>query len=172
MLTVEDGSGLTTADCYISVADATAYFTAYGGLDNWTAIDAGTQEVLLRKSARDLDTLYGLAYAGTPLSSAQALLFPRASFYDKYGRVVTGLPKAVAQACAELAIINSSIDATGVSDISGNIKMQLTKIDVIIDHTEYFAPRSASSAALRKVALLLAPYLIGGSGLYAQVVRG
>ena len=170
-LIVEDGTGLSTAESYVSVATATAYFTAFGGSDAWSSLE--DQEVALRKASRDLDILYGASYASTPLTTAQALLFPRVTFTDSNGRTVTGLPKVLGQAVAELAVINATTDTTGVADQSGNVKMKLLRADTVVKHTENFAPTSATSAALRKVALLLAPYLDGGSsGLYARVVRG
>lgn len=170
-LIVEDGTGLSTAESYISVADATAYFAAYGGADAFSSLDDA--EVALRKASRDLDMLYGASYSSTALTKTQALLFPRVTFTDTNGRTVTGLPKVVGQAAAELALINVTSDSTGAADTSGNLKMSLLRADTLIKHTENFAPTSAAAVARRKVSLLMAPYLdAGSSGLYARITRG
>lgn len=173
MLTIEDGTGLSNADSYISIADATTYFTNYGGLDAWDILDPSDQEIMLRKSSRDLDLLFGSSYASRPLGSAQSMLWPRIPFTNLNGMQTNGLPKEIGFAVAELALINVSADMTGPSDQSGNLKLSKTTVDVIITQQELFAPTSASANTVRKVSLLLGPYLRGGSaGLYAAIVRG
>lgn len=172
-LVIEDGTGLSTAESYISVADATSYFTAYGNLAVWSALSSTTQEQLLRKSSRDLDLLYGKSYLSDPLTSTQALLFPRTTFTDNLGRDVTGIPVALARAVAELAILNNTTDMTGVASTDGNVKLKKTKAGDLEQQIEYFLPTSANSAALRKLNLMLAPYLDGSnSGTSLKIVRG
>jgi hypothetical protein len=174
MLIVEDGTGLTSADSYISVADATTYLTNFGSGDAWTVIDAGTQEVLLRKSTRDLDALFASSYASCLLSTTQSLLWPRESFTDTNGRPVSGLPKEVGYAVAELALINSTSDVTGPGDRTGMVKLERTEIfDALKSWTEYFAPSATNELAIRKVALLLKPFLSSGSSaIAARIERG
>jgi hypothetical protein len=172
MLTVEDGTGLTSADSYISVADATTYLTNFGSGDAWSEIDAATQEILLRKSTRDLDALFASSYASDLLSTTQALLWPRADFTDTNGRPVSGLPKEVGYAVAELALINSTTDVTGPGDRSGMVKLERTEIvDAIKSWTEYFAPSATNELAIRKVTLLLKPFLTGASSAMAATIK-
>jgi hypothetical protein len=172
-LIVEDGTGLTNADSYISVADATTYLTNFGSGDAWSAIDPATQEVLLRKSTRDLDTLFGASYASCLGSTTQSLLWPRDSFTDKNGRTVSGLPKEVGYAVAELALINSTSDVTGPGDRSGMVKLEKAMLDTLETWQEYFAPSSSHENAIRKVTLLLSPLLSSGSSaISARIERG
>jgi hypothetical protein len=174
MLLVEDGTGLPNADSYISVADATTYLTNFGSGDTWSEIDTDTQEVLLRKSTRDLDALFASSYASDLLSTTQALLWPRNSFTDANGRPVSGLPREVGYAVAELALINSTTDVTGPGDRAGMVKLERTEIvDAIKSWTEYFAPSATNELAIRKLTLLLKPFLSGGSSaLSATIKRG
>lgn len=173
MLTVEDGTGLLNADSYISVADATTYLTNFGSGDAWADLDSATQEVLLRKSTRDLDTLFAGSYASKLLSTTQSLLWPRETFTDANGRQVSGLPKEIGYAVAELALINSTTDVTGPGDRTGMVKLERTVLDAIESRLEYFAPSSTHEMAIRKVSLLLKPFLFGGSSaISASIVRG
>jgi hypothetical protein len=174
VLNVEDGTGLSNADSYISTADAATYLTNFGSGDAWSEIDPDTQEILLRKSTRDLDVLYGQSYASTLLSTSQSLLWPRESFTDTNGRTVSAIPKEIGYAVAELALINSVSDVTGPGDKSGMVKLERTEIvNAVKSWTEYFAPSATNELAVRKINLLLAPYLSGGSSaMSARIVRG
>ena len=72
-LIVEDGTGLDTAESYISVADAETYCTAHG-LTAWTGTD-GVKEAALRNATQYIDTMYNFRSAKSYY--AQALEFPR-----------------------------------------------------------------------------------------------
>ena len=72
-LIVEDGSGLSDAESYVSVADAGTYCTAHG-LTAWTGVDA-VKESALRNATQYIDTMYNFRSAKSYYS--QALEFPR-----------------------------------------------------------------------------------------------
>ena len=72
-LIVEDGSGLSDAESYVSVADAGTYCTAHG-LTAWTGVDA-VKESALRNATQYIDTMYNFRSAKS--YSSQALEFPR-----------------------------------------------------------------------------------------------
>jgi hypothetical protein len=72
-LIVEDGTGLDTAESYISVVDAATYCTAHG-LTAWTGTD-GVKESALRNATQYIDTMYNFRSAKTYY--LQALEFPR-----------------------------------------------------------------------------------------------
>lgn len=71
---VEDGSGVTDANSYNSVADAEAFFTARG----ITTPTEGYDVVLLLA----MDVLENLVYAGAKYSDANELAFPRSGVLD------------------------------------------------------------------------------------------
>ena len=105
-LTVEDGTGLAGAESYVSVADATTYFTAHGSPAAWTglATDAA-KESALRYAVRWLDARY--AWPGELESETQALAWPRLDAYDREGRNLSGtVPQLVKDAQCEAALLH------------------------------------------------------------------
>ena len=201
-LVVDDGTGLANAESYVSVADASAYFGKFY-LPNdplmvaWTAalVSPGTNaEVALRRSTRDLDVVYGPSYLSYALTSTQALLFPRTSFYE-YGNScymaeqswdgyyypvqsnaiqVTGIPAALANATAELALILlNGYDVTGPSDRSGAISRNYLRVGPLLDEQQYFYAASAAAMNTRKVSALMAPFISDDPfGITVGLVRG
>lgn len=161
-LIVENGTGLSTAESYISVADADARHTALGNTD-WTGIDA-VKEAALRRATVFMEQNYRQRWKGTRLLRAQALSWPR------YGAIVDGwalestiVPDDVANACADLAL----------KALAGPLTEDQTRA-VIREkvgplETEYSAH---SPQGTRYVAVCgsLAPYLSGGAGM-ACIVR-
>lgn len=92
MLIVEDGSGLSDADAYISVAFADDYHAKHGNADWSGEIDA--LEAAIRKSSQYLDARYN--FRGCALTETQALEWPR--------DYATWPVRRVQEACAELAL--------------------------------------------------------------------
>lgn len=102
-LVVEDGTGLATAEAYISVADADAYFALIGTHASWTAASSTEKEQALRLGAIYLDGNFG--WQGTRTTSTQALDWPRWDV-ERDGIVIDtdAVPTAVARANAEAAL--------------------------------------------------------------------
>lgn len=96
-LTVEDGTGLSTAEAYISVSDADAYHAARGNTA-WAALTATAKEQALRRAADYMNAVYGGAWRGSRLTLTQALDWPRTCVI-----VPTPVPSEIARANAELA---------------------------------------------------------------------
>ena len=74
-LVVEDGTGLSTAESYISVADADTYHSDRGNA-LWTGTDAVKEEAL-RQATEYLDATYD--WKGSISLTTQALNWPRGS---------------------------------------------------------------------------------------------
>lgn len=100
-LIVEDGGGGADATAYADVAYADAYHAARGNA-GWAAADVAAREAALTKASDCLDALY--RFRGERLHEAQALAWPRVGAADDGGTVLSGVPKAVRRACAELAL--------------------------------------------------------------------
>jgi hypothetical protein len=75
MLIVEDNTGLSNADSYISTSDAAEYFLNYGGGDSFNMSNSTVQEQALRNATRLVDGL--IRWIGTKLEDDQALEWPR-----------------------------------------------------------------------------------------------
>ena len=102
-ITVEDGTGLTGADAYISVEDADTYFLAIGDT-TWSAADTTAKEQAIVQATRYMEKRFGNKWKGIIASSTQALGWPRDYVYDERGTELDDqVPTALANACAEYA---------------------------------------------------------------------
>lgn len=170
-LVVEDGSGLSTAESYISVADADAYFAARN-LTLWA--DSGfsdtEKEGCLRRATDYMRQAYRMRWAGRRVSTTQALDWPR---YDvprpdmgECGGYVlhTEIPQEVIDACAELAW------RAAFGELSPDVARRAVreKVDVIEVEYDRFAP---AHTRFRAVDNMLAPYLTGSGSSAIKVLR-
>ena len=137
-LIVEDGTGLSTAESYISVVDADTYITAYKGTDaTWDGATDGTKEIAARQATKYLDGVY--RWKGEIYSSEQTLDWPRNYVYNDRGLMETGIPTALEQATAEVMfLIVTGVTITENVDRSKQTKRE--KVDVI--EVEYEAGAS------------------------------
>jgi hypothetical protein len=104
MLTVEDGTGLASADALASLADCDAYHAARGAAA-WTGEDAD-KESAIRRATSYLSR--AITWTGVRTHGrAQALAWPRSGCVDGEGNGIASneIPGEIADACAELALI-------------------------------------------------------------------
>lgn len=177
MLIVEDGTGKADAESYTSVADASAYHTARGNAA-WAALASDTvREQLLRKATDAMMQMFAGRWAGTRVSSTQALDWPRynvpmkdgpanlpysygvASYYPS-----NTIPAAVARACAELALRAATADL--IADGTQAVKRE--KIGPL--EVEY-QDATTSGTSYRAVEGMLAPFMVATSG-QIRLARG
>ena len=157
-LVVENGTGLTNAESYVSVANADARLTALGKTD-WAALSTTVKEQSLRRATAYIEQAYRSRWKGTKSTRDQALSWPR------WGAMVDGwvldgnvIPTDIANACAELALTASA------GDLNANLTRAVVREKVGPLETEYaqFGPESTRYRALD---MALAPYLTGGGGM-------
>lgn len=156
-ITVEDGTGKSTAESYISVADATTYFTARA-VTTWAALATDAiREAALRKATEYMVNTYRTRWQGTRKTEDQALCWPRyAVTVEGYLIADDAVPEAVKRACAELALKASAADLA--PDMTqGVISEQVGPIAVTYDKS---SPRTAKYT---QIDAMLAPYLLSGS---------
>ena len=130
-LVVEDGTGKADAESYISAADASTYHTARGNTA-WAGLASDTiREQMLRKATDYITATYKGRWKGMPVSTLQALDWPRAYVEREVPYDVTQtppnnidgnlwwpsdeVPTAVVRATAELAL--RAIDGDLAPDI-------------------------------------------------------
>lgn len=118
-LIVEDGTGKSDAESYISVADADTYFSNRGNAA-WADLTTEQKEQALRKATDYMVQAYRLRWKGVRKNTVQALDWPR-SFVPREDYQYAGLngyttiggsyyypsdsvPEEVKRACAELAV--------------------------------------------------------------------
>jgi hypothetical protein len=111
-LTVEDGTGVASADSYSSTADADAYNTNHAADTDWSGATTANKEKALRLATQYLDLKYKLRWRGEVYSTTQGLAWPRTAFDDYDGNAITSpsLPSGVQEACIELAIRSAKGD--------------------------------------------------------------
>lgn len=164
-LIVEDGTGLTTAESYVSVAAADSYCTSHG-LTGWAAKSTTEKEVALRVGTSYIDQRY--RYQGTrSFPGQQALAWPRGNVWHLYdGFYVEGIPADVKNAQIEAAY--RSLTSTLLPDTPGNTEGFLTMISEevggqIRETKQYASGISPQMPRFRVVDDLVRPYL-GSNG--------
>lgn len=163
-LIVEDGTGLSTAQSYVSVADADAYHTLYGNPTVWTALTTTQKEGHLRLATRYLDLTYGGMWTGQRSLRDQALDWPRHGTPDRDGYLpaVNSVPQQIKDACSIMALMSASDELIPNIDNPGTIKKTATKVGEISEFIEYQGGRSQIKR-YRIVDLLVAEFLCGGT---------
>ena len=140
-LVVEDGTGLSTAEAYISVADADTYHTAYTGSSDWSGATDSVKERVLRRGAQVMDNTYILRWKGDRTNRTQTLDWPRTSVEDTDGFIIDSnvVPVEVQRANAEYAL-REITEANGIiPDVTdnGTIKSEMVKVGPLERDVEY-----------------------------------
>lgn len=105
-LVVEDGTGLSEADSYISVEYFDAYATSRG-LTVPEGAEPTAKESALRRATTWIDAAYGSEFSGVRLRGReQALQWPRRGARDAEGDVISSeeVPVEIERAAAEAAM--------------------------------------------------------------------
>jgi len=165
-LITEDGSGKSDAEAYISVADASTYFTNRG-VTTWDAIATDAlREAYLRQSTDYMIQMYRARWEGARYTEAQALDWPRSGVVrDSWSVDTDEVPIEVQNACAELALKASSGELA--PDLTQGVVRE--KVDVI--EVEY-DKSSPQYTRYRSIDAMLRPYLgATSSGVCVGLVR-
>lgn len=124
-MVLEDGSGLTNSNSYVSVLEADTYFNTVGNLD-WVGTDA-VKDAALVYATEYVDLMY--KFVGELKVVGQALQFPRI-----YDTVSLGIPLNLKKAVMILAL--KQIAGTNLYPEPEAVKRK--QVDVL--ETEYFYP--------------------------------
>jgi len=101
----EDGTGLSTANSYLSVADADAYFEGHLYAAGWTAAAPGDKDKAIAMATRLIDA-HTRWSTGEKKTSTQALQWPReGAELDGFEIAANLVPDPVKNATAELAML-------------------------------------------------------------------
>jgi len=117
--TVEDGTGVESANSYVAVADADTYFDDRGNA-TWTGADSVKQAALIKATAY-LDGTYRKIWIGT-IGATQGLSWPRSYAYDEYGTLIESVPQRVEDAVCELAVLALSTALSPELTRGGKVK--------------------------------------------------
>jgi hypothetical protein len=146
-LVVENGTGLSTAESYVSADDADTYLVARGAPATWEAASDVKRQQALRVATEWLDARMMYRWLGQVVSASQALAWPRAGVYDINDVYVASdaVPTAVERATAEAAaafIEDASSLQPGNAD-AGDVEVETVKLGSVT-HTREL--RSSSGA--------------------------
>lgn len=163
-LIVEDGSGMTNADAFISVAYADAYHTAMGNT-TWTGVDA-LKEGAIRRATAFLSNSYqwqGYKRQGRP----QALAWPRVDVVDceGWGVAFDAVPVEIQKATAEVALRELVTPGSMNPDVVASEQVKREKIGQL--EVEYLNANTSAQAArpiLLIVQDIIGPLLRKGAG--------
>ena len=164
-LIVENGSGLATAESYISVVDADAHHASRGTAEaSWVGLDTDIKEQCLRRATDFMLQTYRGTWKGVAVKpDTQALDWPRYSVYPNenvlYALSSTTVPTEVKRACAELALRANSGDLTSdVAPTGAVLSEQVGSIAVT------YANASATQVRYTAIDRMLGPLLLDGAG--------
>lgn len=167
-LVVEDGTGKTDAEAYISVTDADTYHTDFTGTSDWTSSTPTTaiKERVLRRAAQVMDNKYILRWVGDRANDLQTLDWPRVNAEDPSGFTIssTTVPVEIKRANAELAL-REITETDGIApDITddGSIKREKVKVGPI-ERDVTFQGSKSQGTKFTIVDLLLKGLLESGS---------
>lgn len=99
---VENGTGLTNANSFVSVDYADDYFSARG-VTQWDSLTDDEKEVLLIKATDFVNASY--KWRGKKSTQGQALSFPRTNCIDNDGYKVSGVPNNLKDAVCEASYL-------------------------------------------------------------------
>lgn len=157
----EDGTGLSTSNSYVSVAEADAWFAESTAL--WTGVDAVKQKALVR-ATRTIDLMGGNKFLGIKLVETQALAWPRDEAYDRDGIELTGIPIYLKRAVYEAALQELTTEGVTMPNTTQQVEMERVEGAVQVS----YVPGSYQGTTFRAIKGWL-DYICKGSGL--RVVR-
>lgn len=125
MFTPEDGSGLDDSNSYATVTEFKTYFDDRGFDYSSFAPDDIIEEALVRATDY-IETTYGPVFKGIPLTSTQALSWPRGYVWDRLGTYIEGIPTKLKQATIQYAkrALTSDLQPDPEIDSSGQMILE------------------------------------------------
>ena len=154
-LVVEDGTGKTDAESYISVTDADTRQAALGETE-WAGFATETTEQLLRKATIYMTQKDRAAWKGYRTSTTQILCWPRSGVVVDTSTAIDidSLPTDIANACSDLALTANDGDL-----LADTTRPVIEK--TIGPLTTKYGEGSAQATRYNAVSAILQPYLVG-----------
>lgn len=159
-LIVEDGTGMSTAEAYASVAAADAYWAARGAPAAWTSSTTDQKEVALRLATDYLDSIAARGFRGARVSTTQRLSWPRIGVVvDGIALPAAPLPRGIVEAAIEAAL-RARTETSGLlpDDSESGIAAESVALGSIRESKEYLGAKT-SVKRFNRVDALLRPYV-------------
>ena len=168
-MVVEDGTGLSTANAYASVAEVSTYFTARG-ITEWD--DVTDQEGAIVRATQAIDARARMRFVGDKSTSAQALCWPRINAIDDDGFDIESdiVPIPVKHATAIGALIEGVTTGALQADQLRGGQVKLERVEGAVT-VEYFAGAPAGTVYTSYLDALSPVLRNGGASGNIAVVR-
>lgn len=167
-LVVEDGTGLASADSYLSVAGADSYHASHGNPSAWSSASTAAKESALQLATQFLDLTYGGQWLGVRIIETMSLDWPRYGVTDRDGFVIDSdaVPVQIEHATAYLAlqVVNGDTLSPVVS-AGTNISSESVTVGPITTSKTYIGEKTVAKN-YPTVAMMLAPLIGGSSRIY------
>ena len=159
-IVVETGTGASTSQSYLSVADCDAYNLLHSNDATWIAASTASKEIALIRATQYLDSNWRNRWNGVRIIQTQALAWPRSAVidYDGYEYASNALPQALKDATAECAVRFAT--ASMIPDVTNSGNMQSITVGPI--STTYAGGRSVNTMYQLVEALLRDLVVAGG----------
>lgn len=169
-LIVEDGTGYSDSESYISVEDADTYHANRANA-LWAAASTPQKEAALRKATQYLDSVYDAKWRGSKNEYYNALSWPRSGAFDDEGFLIPSdeIPIRLQYATAELALRALSADLLPDAETDAGIRSESVTVGPIADSITYASPE-AGRKLYHTVGTLVRPLI--SNQFSSEIVRG
>ncbi len=161
---VEDGSGKSDANSYVTLAEADQYVEDHGADARWAAADQAAKEEALRLGTQYVDLKFGGRFVGYKARRDNALSWPRYSAVDEDGYAYDSaeIPVAVKTAAVEAALRHlAGDDLLGAIANPGELAAESVSVGPITESLQYVGGKS-QVPYYPKIAGLLRRILVPG----------
>lgn len=168
-LVVEDGSVVTGANSYVSLAYADSYFEIDEGFfTTWDAMDDATKEARLRWATRILDQK--VVWKGTKTLETSPLRWPRTGVYDREGDLIDAaeMPEQLLQVTLELA---KFLETTNPTTSQGGDALKRIVVDVIELEYQDGAVQAETPPLFNQLLRGLGYYPTAGGFSFGRIVK-
>lgn len=169
---IEDGTGVATANAYVDVATANAYFLARN-VTTWAAKTTPEKEAAIIRGTEFIEAEYAGKWAGGRSTFIQALAWPRVGVPgpDYVGLLpALALPQALVTATLEAALLASTSDLYASGSTAGAFVTEETVGPITTKYAKGVSStdRTSIRPTTNRIEALLTPLLIRRSfGLIA-----
>jgi hypothetical protein len=165
---VEDGTGKSDANSYVSVAFADAYFAARNGAA-WALLGTPAKQANLIQATDYIEATYGQSFKGQKATAVQALAWPRKYVViDGFDVASNHIPPVLMNAVCELAL--KVQDGPLVEDQKQRVAKK--KVDVLeVTYADNSDPAKRFPMVARMLASLTTSASDGGGFQSVKVVR-
>jgi hypothetical protein len=168
-LTVENGTVVTGANSYVTLAYANAYFEVDAEFfDTWDALDDEDKEIRLKWATRILDQK--VVWKGRKTTDASPLRWPRTGVQDRDGISVgiNAIPEQLKQVTCEMAKFVGTVNPT---TSQGGDALKRVVVDVIELEYQDGAIQAEAPPLFNQLLTGLGFYPTSGGHSFARIIK-